>query len=66
MGDLLRNDSLLDMSNRGELYRSLFDWLEVSLFFCRDKARQRGRPQRRGGEGKRDERRVANTVWDTS
>lgn len=26
----LRNDSLLDMSNRGDLYRALFDWLEVN------------------------------------
>ena len=30
VNDLLRNDSLLDMSNRGDLYRALFDWLEVS------------------------------------
>ncbi|WVF68400.1 hypothetical protein IAT40_003165 [Kwoniella sp. CBS 6097] len=29
VNDLLRNDSLLDMTNRGELYRALFDWLEI-------------------------------------
>ncbi|ORY34658.1 hypothetical protein BCR39DRAFT_513852 [Naematelia encephala] len=29
VNDLLRNDSLLDMSGRGDLYRTLFDWLEV-------------------------------------
>ncbi|WVQ95948.1 hypothetical protein IAU59_003047 [Kwoniella sp. CBS 9459] len=29
VNDLLRNDSLLDMSNRGDLYRALFDWLEI-------------------------------------
>ncbi|WVR07973.1 hypothetical protein IAU60_005016 [Kwoniella sp. DSM 27419] len=29
VNDLLRNDSLLDMSDRGDLYRCLFDWLEV-------------------------------------
>ncbi|WVO14986.1 hypothetical protein L204_102629 [Cryptococcus depauperatus] len=26
---LLRNDSLLDMSNRDAIYRALFDWLEI-------------------------------------
>lgn len=31
MNDLLRNDSLFDMSQRGDIYRALFDWLEVSL-----------------------------------
>lgn len=30
MNDLLRNDSLFDMSQRGDIYRALFDWLEVS------------------------------------
>jgi hypothetical protein len=30
VNDLLRNDSLLDMSNRAGIYRALFDWLEVS------------------------------------
>ena len=37
VNDLLRNDSLLDMSNRGEWYRVLFDWLEVRVklgMFC--------------------------------
>ncbi|WVQ77522.1 hypothetical protein IAR50_007208 [Cryptococcus sp. DSM 104548] len=29
VSDLLRNDSLLDMSKRGDLYRALFDWLEI-------------------------------------
>ncbi|OCF34329.1 hypothetical protein I316_03843 [Kwoniella heveanensis BCC8398] len=29
VNELLRNDSLLDMSNRGDLYRALFDWLEI-------------------------------------
>ncbi|KAL1412563.1 hypothetical protein Q8F55_000310 [Vanrija albida] len=29
VNDLLRNDSLMDMSNRGTLYRALFDWLEI-------------------------------------
>nr|XP_019043448.1 ubiquitin-conjugating enzyme family protein [Kwoniella bestiolae CBS 10118]OCF22378.1 ubiquitin-conjugating enzyme family protein [Kwoniella bestiolae CBS 10118] len=29
VNDLLRNDSLLDMSKRSGLYRSLFDWLEI-------------------------------------
>ncbi|TYJ53196.1 hypothetical protein B9479_006174 [Cryptococcus floricola] len=29
VNDLLRNDSLLDMSKRGDLYRALFDWLEI-------------------------------------
>lgn len=29
VGDLLRNDSLMDMSNRAEIYHALFDWLEV-------------------------------------
>ncbi|KAK4687368.1 hypothetical protein P7C73_g2746, partial [Tremellales sp. Uapishka_1] len=29
VNDLLRNDSLVDMSNRGSLYRALFDWLEI-------------------------------------
>lgn len=33
VGELLRNDSLLDMSNRGDLYRALFDWLEVSTAY---------------------------------
>ena len=28
---LLRNDSLVDMSDRSILYFELFDWLEVSL-----------------------------------
>jgi hypothetical protein len=30
VNDLLRNDSLLDMSNRSSLYHALFDWLQVS------------------------------------
>lgn len=34
VNDLLRNDSLLDMSNRSELYQSLFDWLKVCHEFC--------------------------------
>ncbi|OXC68093.1 hypothetical protein AYX13_03304 [Cryptococcus neoformans] len=29
MNDLLRNDSLFDMSQRGDIYRALFDWLEI-------------------------------------
>ncbi|OCF77874.1 ubiquitin-conjugating enzyme family protein [Kwoniella mangroviensis CBS 8886] len=29
VNDLLRNDSLLDMSKRSDLYRALFDWLEI-------------------------------------
>lgn len=29
VSDLLRNDSLMDMSNRAEIYHALFDWLEV-------------------------------------
>ncbi|GFZ49786.1 hypothetical protein JCM24511_07189 [Saitozyma sp. JCM 24511] len=29
VNDLLRNDSLLDMSNRAGIYRALFDWLEI-------------------------------------
>lgn len=33
VNDLLRNDSLLDMSKRGDLYRSLFEWLKVSSAF---------------------------------
>lgn len=29
VNDLLRNDSLMDMSNRSVLYRALMDWLEI-------------------------------------
>jgi len=29
VNDLLRNESLLDMTNREELYAALFDWLKV-------------------------------------
>ncbi|KIR36597.1 ubiquitin-conjugating enzyme family protein [Cryptococcus deuterogattii MMRL2647] len=29
MNDSLRNDSLFDMSQRGDIYRALFDWLEI-------------------------------------
>ena len=29
VNDLLRNESLLDMSSRAELYLALFDWLKV-------------------------------------
>ncbi|WWC92891.1 uncharacterized protein L201_007853 [Kwoniella dendrophila CBS 6074] len=29
VNDLLRNDSLLDMSKRADLYTTLFDWLEI-------------------------------------
>ena len=32
VNDLLRNESLLDMTNREELYAALFDWLKVLTF----------------------------------
>lgn len=35
VNSLLRNDSLLDMSGRSELYKALFDWLEVSSVRCK-------------------------------
>ena len=41
INDLLRNDSLSDMSMRSGLYRILFDWLEVGGHQCGQLARSR-------------------------
>ena len=41
MNELLRNDSLSDMSMRGGLYHILFDWLEVSPCICERLSRSR-------------------------